>query len=68
MYVEISMIAAKNGCCDATVRRIVREMEESGSYPTAVRRCGITKVDADAFEHYIQRRKRKRGKHEKNVE
>lgn len=58
MYVDITMLALENGCSTATIRRIVREMEKSGNYPTAVRRCGVTKVDSEAFEHYVRRRKR----------
>ena len=52
------MLADKNDVSVATASRILREMEESGNYPTAARRCGKVTIDEEAFEHYVRRRKR----------
>lgn len=60
MYITASMLATKNGCSVATISRIVREMEDCGRYPTAVRRCGKTTIDAEAFEDYVRHRKRRK--------
>lgn len=59
MYVPIKVLAAENHCSTATINRIVKEMERSGNYPAAVRRVGKKLIDADSFEHYARRRKRK---------
>ena len=58
MYLTKKMLADKNEVSVATVSRILREMEESGKYPTAARRCGKVTIDEEAFEHYVRRRKR----------
>ena len=58
MYLTKKMLADKNDISVATVSRILREMEESGNYPTAARRCGKAIIDEEAFEHYVRRRKR----------
>lgn len=60
MYITASMLATKNGCSVATISRIIKEMESSGRYPTAVRRCGKTTIDAEAFEDYVRHRKRRK--------
>ncbi|MBR5300265.1 MAG: hypothetical protein IKU36_08460 [Bacteroidales bacterium] len=62
MYVSMSMLATQEGCSTATIRRIVKEMKDSGNYPTAIRRAGKTLIDADSFEHYVRRRERKNEK------
>lgn len=61
MYKTKAMLAVDNGCSVPTVNRIIREMEESDNYPTAIRRCGRVTIDEEAFEHYVRRRKRKIG-------
>jgi predicted site-specific integrase-resolvase len=61
MYLTKKMLADKNDVSVPTVNRIIREMEESGNYPTAIRRCGRVTIDEEAFEHYVRRRKRKIG-------
>ena len=58
MYVTKQMLAAKYGCCERTISRIVAEMEATDMYPMAIRRiCGV-QVDDDDFERYLCRRKR----------
>lgn len=64
MYVSMSMLATQEGCSTATIRRIVKEMKDSGNYPTAIRRAGRMLIDTECFEHYVRRRERK---HEKKV-
>ena len=58
MYLTKKMLADKNDVSVATASRILREMEESGNYPTAARRCGKVTINEDDFEHYVRRRKR----------
>lgn len=58
MYLTKKMLADKNDISVATVSRILREMDESGNYPTVARRCGKVTIDEEAFEHYVRRRKR----------
>jgi hypothetical protein len=65
MYVEPLMLATKYDCSIATISRCIREMEDSGRYPTAVQRIGRIKVDDEAFDHFTKTRKRKR-REEKN--
>lgn len=60
MYLTKKMLADKNDVSVATVSRILREMEESGNYPTAARRCGKVTIDDEAFDHFTKTRKRKR--------
>ncbi len=62
MWMTISMLATREGVSVATIGRILREMRESGNYPTMEKRCGSLKVDTEAFDHYINRRRRKHGK------
>lgn len=58
MYLSKKMLAEKNDVSVATVSRILREMEESGNYPTAARRCGKVTINEEDFEHYVRHRKR----------
>ena len=51
MWMTISMLATREGVSVATIGRILREMRESGNYPTMEKRCGSLKVDTDAFDH-----------------
>ena len=62
MWMTISMLATREGVSVATIGRILREMRESGNNPTIEKRCGSLKVDTEAFDHYINRRRRKHGK------
>lgn len=66
IYLTPQMLATKNGCSVYTIRRIMREMRESGNYPVAIRRCGGVTVSEEAFEHYVCRREygRKNAKEE----
>lgn len=64
MYVSVKMLAAQEGCSVSTISRIVKEMRESGRYPTAIRRAGKVQVSTEDFEDYVRRRERK---HEKEV-
>ena len=60
MYVSLEMMATKYSVSVATVRRIIKEMEQSGRYIGAIKRVGKTEVNDEDFEHYVCRRKRKK--------
>lgn len=58
MYVTKTILAAKYGCSERTISRVITEMEQTGLYPMAIRRiCGV-QVNDDDFERYLCRRKR----------
>ena len=59
MYVTYSMLMTKFECSESTIRRRVREMEESGMFPYAVRRVRGVQIDDEQFEKFctIGRRK-----------
>lgn len=59
MYVSLEMMATKYSVSVATVRRIIKEMEQSGRYIGAIKRVGKTEVNDEDFEHYVCRRKRR---------
>ena len=61
MYVTYPMAAAEFGCSIATIRRRVREMEETGLYPTAVRRVKGVEVDLEQLEVFCTVGRRKYG-------
>lgn len=59
MYCTYKMLAVKYGCHESTIRRRVKEMEQSGMFPAAVRRvCGV-QIDDEMLERFctIGRRK-----------
>lgn len=59
MYVTYPMAAEKFGCSTATIRRRVKEMEESGLYPTGVRRVKGVEVDLEQLEDFCTVGRRK---------
>jgi len=59
MYVYREMLAQKHDVKPDTISRIVREMEKTGDYPRAVKRCGRLEINEEDFEDYLTRRKRR---------
>ena len=60
MWVSMAMLSTKYACSESTIRRRVREMEESGMFPLAIRRvCGVM-VDDEMFERFCCLRRREK--------
>jgi DeoR/GlpR family transcriptional regulator of sugar metabolism len=56
----MAMLSTKYACSESTIRRRVREMEESGMFPLAIRRvCGVM-VDDEMFERFCCLRRREK--------
>ena len=59
MFLSIKMLATKYGCSVDTIRRRVKEMRDTGRYPTAIRKiCGV-EVETEEFERFCVERGRK---------
>lgn len=55
---DIRQLAERSGCSESLIRKRVREMEETGRYPEAVKQLGGLKVNAQDFDDFIYRRRR----------
>ena len=55
---DIRQLAERSGCSESLIRKRVREMEETGRYPEAVKQLGGLKVNAQDFDNFIYFRRR----------
>lgn len=67
MWITIKMAASKYACSYYTISRRVKEMEQSGKYPGAIRRIKGMEIDTDQFEHFCIYGKGKRNGEEKTL-
>lgn len=59
MWMTVPMMASKYECSIDTIRRRVKEMRETGRYPTAIRKiCGV-EIETEEFERFCVERGRK---------
>lgn len=59
MWATKQMLATMYGCSVSTIGRAFKEMKDSGQYEGAYRQLGKLTIDTDAFERFINHRKRK---------
>ena len=60
MWMTIPMMSIKYGCSIDTIRRRVKEMRDTGRYPTAIRKiCGV-EIETEEFERFCVERGRKK--------
>ena len=60
LLLSVKMLAAREGCSEALIRKRFREMEKSGLYPNGVKQVGGIRINVRDFEDYIFRRRREK--------
>lgn len=64
MYLTKQELASVLGCSERTISRNVTEMERCGNYPDAVIQLGRIRVSREAFEDFLQKKRRMKWKTE----
>lgn len=64
MYLTKQELASVLGCSERTISRNVTEMERSGNYPDAVIQLGRIRISREAFEDFLQKKRRMKWKTE----
>lgn len=58
MYISAKALALQEGCSVQQVYRNVHELELTGMYPEAVKESGGLKIDPEAYNSFLCRRRR----------
>lgn len=58
MYISVKALAMQEGCSISTVWANVRKMELTGMYPNATKESGGLKIDPEAYNSFLCRRRR----------
>ena len=58
MYISVKALAIQEGCSLALIYQNVKQMEETGMYPNAVKESGGLKIDPEAFNSFLCRKRR----------
>lgn len=58
MYISVKALALQEGCSVDQVYRNVHELELTGMYPEAIKESGGLKIDPEAYNSFLCRRRR----------
>lgn len=58
MYISVKALAIQEGCSERQIYRNVCEMEATDMYPNAVKESGGLKIDPEAYNSFLCRRRR----------
>ena len=58
MYISVKALALQEGCSVQQVYRNIYELEQTGMYPYAVKESGGLKIDPDAYNRFLCRKRR----------
>ena len=58
MYISVKALAMQEGCSERQIYRNVCEMEATDMYPYAVKESGGLKIDPEAYNSFLCRRRR----------
>ena len=58
MYISVKALALQEGCSVQQVYRNIYELEQTGMYPLAVKESGGLKIDPEAYNSFLCRRRR----------
>lgn len=58
MYISAKALALQEGCSVQQVYRNVHELELTGMYPNAIKESGGLKIDPEAYNSFLCRRRR----------
>lgn len=58
MYISVKALAIQEGCSERQIYRNVCEMEATDMYPYAVKESGGLKIDPEAYNSFLCRKRR----------
>lgn len=58
MYISVKALAMQEGCSEKQIYRNIAELERTGMYPLAVKESGGLKIDPEAYNRFLCRRRR----------
>ena len=58
MYISVKALAMQEGCSVQQVYRNIYELEQTGMYPLAVKESGGLKIDPEAYNSFLCRKRR----------
>ena len=58
MYISVRALAMQEGCSEKQIYRNIAELERTGMYPDAVKESGGLKIDPEAYNSFLCRRRR----------
>lgn len=58
MYISVKALAIQEGCSERQIYRNVCEMEATDMYPNAIKESGGLKIDPEAYNSFLCRRRR----------
>ena len=58
MYISVKALALQEGCSVQQVYRNIYELEQTGMYPLAVKESGGLKIDPEAYNSFLCRKRR----------
>ena len=58
MYISVKALAIQEGCSERQIYRNVCEMEATDMYPLAVKESGGLKIDPEAYNRFLCRKRR----------
>lgn len=58
MYISVKALALQEGCSYQLIYQNIKEMEATDMYPYAVKESGGLKIDPEAYNSFLCRRRR----------